>query len=194
MDTGREGPDPSAADLPEDALSALLGYAADVVNAAVLGRGAPDAPAAPELGECRGVFVSLHRRGRLRGCLGHILPDRPLSEVTADMAAAVTCEDPRFRPVRPDELDGLEVEVSVLSVLSPIEPEAVVVGRHGLLIRRGRAAGLLLPQVATEHGLDRAAFLEALCQKAMLAPGAWRAADAELLAFTVQRAGMTMSR
>jgi len=193
MDTGRAGPAPSAAELPDDVLAALLEYAAEVVGAAVLGRGVPEAPAAPELRECRGVFVSLHHRGRLRGCLGHIQPDRPLSEVTADIAAAVTREDPRFHPVRPAELDGLEVEVSVLSPLAPIAPEAVIVGRHGLLLRRGRAAGLLLPQVATEHGLDRGAFLEALCQKAMLPPGAWRADDAELLAFTVQRAGMTMS-
>ena len=156
--------------------------------ATVVGRGEPATPAGRGLREHRGVFVSLHRRGHLRGCLGHIQDDAPLAEVTAEMAAAVTREDPRFHPVRPEELDGLEVEVSVLSPLVAIAPEDVVAGRHGLLLLVGRAAGLLLPQVATEHGLDRDAFLEALCQKAMQPPGAWRSPGAELRAFTVQRA------
>lgn len=153
-------------------------------------RGAP-LPAAPvdrELVEPRGVFVTLHARGRLRGCLGHVEADLPLADATQLMAEAVTAQDPRFAPVRPDELDGLEVEVSVLSPLRTIAPEAVVPGRDGLLIRLGRRAGLLLPQVATEHGMDRAAFLEALCQKALLPPGAWRDRACELLGFTVQRA------
>ena len=148
---------------------------------------APAPPTAAGLLEPRGVFVSLHARGRLRGCLGHIEADRPLVEATATMAAAVTREDPRFPQVRPDELDGMEVEVSVLSPLRPIAPDEVVPGRDGLMIRRGRCAGLLLPQVATEFGMDRLGFLDALCQKAMLPPGAWRDPAAELRGFTVQR-------
>jgi len=179
-------PDGLTPDLSEEATGALLAFACGVVRAAVRGGRQPDFPDLAELREPRGVFVTLQSRGRLRGCLGHIQADLPLVEVTAEMAQAVTRDDPRFKPVRTDELDGIEVEVSVLSPLRPIAPEEVVVGRDGLLIRRGRAAGLLLPQVAVEHRLDRTAFLRALCQKAMLPDDAWREAGTELQAFTVQ--------
>ena len=138
------------------------------------------------------MFVTLQSRGHLRGCLGHIEADLPLAVVTGKMAAAVTCEDPRFHPVQPEELAGMSVEVSVLSPLFAIAADDVVVGVHGLLIRRGRSGGLLLPQVATEHHLDRAAFLEALCQKANLPPDAWQAPGTTLAAFTVQRFATTM--
>ena len=165
-------------DLSEEAAAALLGYACAVVVAAVRREGPPAPPPDAELLEARGVFVSLHVRGRLRGCLGHVEADLPLVTATATMAAAVTREDPRFPPVRPDELEGMEVEVSVLSPLRPIAPDEVVPGRDGLMIRRGPRAGLLLPQVATEYRMDRRGFLEALCQKAMLPPGAWRESGA----------------
>jgi AmmeMemoRadiSam system protein A len=138
------------------------------------------------------VFVTLQLRGKLRGCLGRIEADLPLVAATAMMAEAVASEDPRFHPVQPDELAGMSVEVSVLSPLFAIGAAAVVTGMHGLLIRRGRSAGLLLPQVATEHHLDRAAFLQALCQKAHLPPDAWQAPDTTLQAFTVQRFATTM--
>ena len=174
-------------DLSEAAAAALLAFACEVVTAAVRGEPLPPAPADVELQEPRGVFVSLHARGRLRGCLGHVEADLPLGVATASMAEAVTAQDPRFPPVRPDELDGMDVEVSVLSPLRPIAPDEVVPGRDGLMIRRGHRAGLLLPQVATEYRMDRAAFLEALCQKAMLTPGAWRDPASELCGFTVQR-------
>ena len=179
-------------DLSEEAEATLLGFACEVVVAAVRRERAPAPPPDAELREPRGVFVSLHARGRLRGCLGHIEADRPLVTATATMAEAVTHEDPRFPPVRPDELDGMEVEVSVLSPLRPIAPDAVVPGRDGLMIRRGRCAGLLLPQVATEYRMDRRGFLDALCQKAMLPPGAWRDPASELRGFTVQRSATTI--
>jgi uncharacterized protein (TIGR00296 family) len=104
----------------------------------------------------------------------------------------VTAEDPRFHPVQPDELPGMAVEVSILSPLFDIAADGVAVGVHGLLIRRGRSAGLLLPQVATEHHLDREGFLHALCQKAGLPPGAWRSPGTTLQAFTVQRFATTI--
>jgi len=154
----------------------------------VRGAPRPAAPADPELQEPRGVFVSLHARGRLRGCLGHVEGDLPVAAATALMAEAVTSEDPRFDPVRPAELDGMEVEVSVLSPLRPIAPEEVQAGRDGLMIRRGRQAGLLLPQVASEYHMDRLAFFEALCQKALLPADAWRDPASDLRGFTVQRA------
>ena len=162
------------------------------MTAAVRGAPLPPAPADAELQERRGVFVTIHAHGRLRGCLGHIEADLPLVAATSMMAEAVTRDDPRFHPVRVDELRGMDVEVSVLSPLRPIAPDEIVAGRDGLLIRRGRSAGLLLPQVATEHHLDRPAFLEALCQKAMLPPGAWRDPASALLGFTVQRVSTTL--
>jgi AmmeMemoRadiSam system protein A len=174
-------------DLSAAATAVLLDFACEVVMAAVRHAPPPPAPADDDLQERRGVFVSLHSRGHLRGCLGHVEADLPLAVATCMMAEAVTAQDPRFAPVRPDELDGLDVEVSVLSPLRPIAPDEVVPGRDGLMIRRGRRAGLLLPQVATECGMDRPAFLEALCHKAMLAPGSWRDPASELLGFTVQR-------
>ncbi len=163
-----------------------------MLRATVRGGRQPDLPDWAELRETRGVFVTLHARDHLRGCLGHIQADLPLLVATAEMAAAVTKDDPRFSPVRTDELAGLHVEVSVLSPFRPIAPDEVVVGRDGLMIRRGRFAGLLLPQVATEHRLDRAAFLRALCQKAMLPDDAWREPGTELLGFTAQRFDTTM--
>jgi AmmeMemoRadiSam system protein A len=152
----------------------------------------PPAPPDPALQERRGVFVTLQSGGHLRGCLGHIEADEPLVAATARMAEAVASEDPRFHPVQPNELAGMSVEVSVLSPLFAIEAGDVVVGVHGLLIRRGRTAGLLLPQVATEHHLDRASFLQALCQKANLPPDAWQAPGTTLQAFTVRRWATTM--
>ena len=172
--------------------AALLAFACAVVGAAVRHQRLPPAPQAPALLESRGVFVTLQSRGNLRGCLGHIEADGPLVAATAMMAEAVVSEDPRFHPVRPDELAGLSVEVSVLSPLFAIAADEVVAGVHGLLIRRGRSAGLLLPQVATEHHLDRAAFLQALCQKANLPPDAWQAPGTSLQAFTVQHWATTM--
>jgi len=185
-------PDGLTPDLSEEATRALLAFACGVVQAAVRGGLKPDFPDLAVLREPRGVFVTLRSRGHLRGCLGHIEADLPLVVATAQMAEAVTRDDPRFSPVRTDELAGIEVEVSVLSPLRAIAPEEVVVGRDGLLIRRGRSAGLLLPQVATEHRLDRTAFLRALCQKAMLPDGAWHEPGTELQAFTVQHFATTM--
>jgi AmmeMemoRadiSam system protein A len=163
-----------------------------VVGAAVRHVRLPPAPAEAALQAPRGVFVTLQSRGHLRGCLGHIEADQPLVAATGMMAEAVTREDPRFHPVQPDELPGMSVEVSVLSPLFPITPAEVVAGVHGLLIRRAHRAGLLLPQVATEHHMDREAFLEALCQKANLTPEAWRVPGTSLQAFTVQRWSTTM--
>jgi AmmeMemoRadiSam system protein A len=164
------------------------------VAAAVRGTPLPAAPGDPELSGPGGVFVTLHTRGRLRGCLGHVEADLPLAAATRMMAEAVTAQDPRFAPVRPDELDGMDVEVSVLSPLRVIAPEEVVPGRDGLMIRQGRRAGLLLPQVASEYGMDRSQFLEALCQKAQLPSGAWQDRDCELRGFTVQRLSTRMGR
>jgi AmmeMemoRadiSam system protein A len=121
-----------------------------------------------------GVFVTLHRRGRLRGCIGQIEPVEPLSSALVRCAIAAAREDPRFEPVGLAELTEIEIEVSVLSVLEPVRPEMIRVGIHGLVVTRGPCRGLLLPQVASERGWSRERFLEEACAKAGLEAHAWR--------------------
>ncbi len=150
------------------------------------GEALPGVPDLPELAFPRGVFVSLHRRGDLRGCLGHLEADIPVGEVTRRMAVASSRDDPRFPPVGPEELADLDVEVSVLSPFTRVRPEDVVPGRDGLLISRGARSGVLLPQVASERGWDRVTFLRAVCQKAALPSEAWRDPATELYSFQAQ--------
>ena len=135
-------------------------------------------PKAPETGTVLdrhdGVFVTLKRRGRLRGCIGRITSDTPLTRSVVSLARSAAREDPRFEPLRAEELDDLRIEVTVLSPLEPIDgPENVAVGQHGLVVERGFNRGLLLPQVATEQGWDARTFVEHTCSKAGLPTDAW---------------------
>jgi len=132
----------------------------------------------PEKGaitEDAGAFVSLHRGGRLRGCIGTFASPSPLYKTVMDMAAAAALKDPRFSPVAPEELKDIKIEISVLTPLKEISgPEEIEIGRHGLYIVKGRARGVLLPQVAVEHGFERYEFLDQTCVKAGLSPGGWK--------------------
>jgi AmmeMemoRadiSam system protein A len=172
-----------------EAAAALLELAVAAVAAAVRGGPPPALPDHPELQVPAGVFVSLHRQGALRGCLGRLESDRPLAEVTLRMAVAAAHDDPRFPPVSEEELEGLQVEVSVLSPLQPVRPEELVAGRDGVVVRRSGRQGVLLPQVATEQRWDVAALLRAACRKAGLAEDAWQGPGTELLAFRAQVIG-----
>lgn len=133
----------------------------------------------------RGAFVTLRVGVELRGCLGHVTGDRALAELIPGLAVAAAREDPRFAPICAEELDRISIEISVLSVPRPVPrpPEAIEIGRDGLIVERGRARGLLLPQVAPEQGWGALAFLEATCKKAGLAPGAWREPETRVFAF-----------
>ncbi|GAB4362704.1 MAG: AmmeMemoRadiSam system protein A [Deltaproteobacteria bacterium] len=131
------------------------------------------------------AFVTLTRGGRLRGCIGYTEASAPLYRTVQECAVAAATEDPRFPPVTEKELDSTRFEISVLSPLVPVRPEEVTVGRHGLWIRKGMRRGLLLPQVATEYGWDRATFLEQVCAKAGLPPDAWKR-GADLRCFTAE--------
>jgi AmmeMemoRadiSam system protein A len=137
------------------------------------------------LAEQRGAFTTLHRNGRLRGCIGYVLPVAPLYQTVAHTATAAAFEDPRFEPVTPDEAPDLKVEISVMSLLFPIKSEDVEIGTHGLLVTYGIRRGLLLPQVAAEHNWDTETFLNETCRKAGLPLDAWRH-GAELQAFTAE--------
>ena len=132
-------------------------------------------PAGSPPARAGGVFVTLRVDGRLRGCVGRVEADRPLVEIVSEVARAAAAEDPRYPALRPAELPQVVIEVSVLGALEPCAgPEALVVGRHGVLVEQGRRGGLLLPQVAVEQGWSASALVSQACVKAGLRPDAWR--------------------
>jgi AmmeMemoRadiSam system protein A len=146
------------------------------VEAAAWGKHPPPTPPAePAVARPAGAFVTLRRGPHLRGCIGTFQATEPLHRTVAAMARAAALEDPRFRPVRPEEVAELAIEVSVLTPMRRVRDAGEIeVGRHGLWIVRGHHRGVLLPQVATEYGWSREEFLEHTCRKAGLPPGAWR--------------------
>jgi len=160
----------------EEQQHALVELARGAVRDAVTGRRAT-VHADHEFPEASGAFVTLKRGGRLRGCIGTLECRSSLAEEVVRVARSAALEDPRFAPLTAAELDGLEVEVSVLGPLEaidPLDPAAIAIGRHGLVVEQGHRRGLLLPQVAVEWGWDREEFLSQTCVKAGLPPDAWR--------------------
>jgi AmmeMemoRadiSam system protein A len=140
------------------------------------GRGIPR-PLAVDLPDAFGVFVTIKRRGELRGCLGTLKCLRGLAEEVIRCAADAATQDPRFPPVARNELADLAIQISVLGQLEavlPVDLAAIVVGRHGLVVEEGVRRGLLLPQVATEWGWTVAQFLGQTCVKAGLPTDAWQ--------------------
>jgi AmmeMemoRadiSam system protein A len=131
------------------------------------------------------AFVTLKKKGRLRGCIGYTEAVAPLFKVVQECAVAAATEDPRFPPVTPAELPSIDLEISVLTPLVPIRADEVEVGRHGLMVSHLGRRGLLLPQVPVELGWDRETFLDQTCVKAGLPPDAWRR-GATLEAFTAE--------
>jgi len=133
--------------------------------------------------ERRGLFVTLHVAKKLRGCIGMVEGNAALGETLTRCAADAALHDPRFSRMRAEEMDTLEIEVSLLSPLQPIRPEEVEIGTHGLLVERGPRRGLLLPQVALEHRLSREQFLSETCAKAGLPRDAWKDPETKLQGF-----------
>jgi len=142
----------------------------------------------PVLNKELGAFVTLHEKGRLRGCIGSLVGRQPLYLTIRDMAVEAATADPRFPPVTQDELKDIEIEISVLSPLEKVSsPDKIQMGVHGVLVRRGFNSGVFLPQVATETGWSKEEFLSELCsQKAGLPPDAWKDKDTELYIFTAE--------
>jgi AmmeMemoRadiSam system protein A len=123
----------------------------------------------------QGAFVTLKKGGDLRGCIGLIIGDRPLAQVVGAMAYAAAFRDPRFEPLGGSELSQIEIELSVLTPPKNIaRPDAIVVGRDGVILRKGGRSAVFLPQVATEQGWSRDELLDNLAVKAGLPPNAWR--------------------
>jgi AmmeMemoRadiSam system protein A len=133
----------------------------------------------------RGAFVTLHKHGKLRGCIGRIAAIAPLDETVREMAVAAALQDPRFAPVKPAELELLAAEISVLSPMREVMPHEVVAGRDGLMISHNGRRGLLLPQVAVHWRWPREMFLAQTCMKAGLPPDAWMR-GAKIEAFTAE--------
>jgi AmmeMemoRadiSam system protein B/AmmeMemoRadiSam system protein A len=131
----------------------------------------------------KGAFVTLRKREFLRGCIGFIEPVLPLYQAVIQTSVYAACRDQRFPPVSEEELDDLEIEISVLSPLEKIsDPSLIKVGKHGLVISKGNKKGLLLPQVPVENNWSRETFLKQACLKAGLPPNTWRS-DAEIYVF-----------
>lgn len=161
--------------IADDDRHRLLALARQALAARVHGVRITEPPSGGVFDLERGAFVSLHRHGQLRGCLGRIEPE-PLGQSIVHLGTVVADSDPRFDPVRPGELDDIDVEISVLTPARLVQSiEEIEVGRHGVIVEQGYRRGLLLPQVPIEHQWDRHAFLEHTCLKAGLPRDAWRA-------------------
>ena len=129
----------------------------------------------PKFLEKRGIFVTLHKKGDLRGCIGYPLPVKPLIEAVVDNAVSSATEDPRFRPVVFDELKDIDIELSILTVPKKVNSyKDVVVGRDGIIITKGFMKGLLLPQVPVEQGWDLEYYISHGCLKAGLPQDEWK--------------------
>jgi len=133
-----------------------------------------------------GVFVTLHVRKRLHGCIGVTEGKEPLGESIAHCAMSAALSDPRFQRMEAGDLTSLEIEISLLSPMEPIQADEIEIGKHGLLIERGFHRGLLLPQVAVEHQLDCEQFLKETCCKAGLPGDAWKSAETRIFGFTCE--------
>lgn len=178
--------------LTEDEGKRATALARNAIEHAVLGKPTTVIPLTPVFAEKRGVFVTLTKEGDLRGCIGFPYPVMPLGDAIRQAAVAAAQEDPRFLPVRKNEVGSLAFEVTVLTVPQTLtctpedRPKHIITGRHGLIARGRGTSGLLLPQVATEYGWDSQTFLFHTCQKAGLPGSCWKDHQVEILTFEGQ--------
>ncbi len=176
--------------LSQEQRTQLLRIARQTIEAALEGRRVEvDASQLDEtLRRPRGAFVSLHTKdGDLRGCIGSIVALAPLHEAISSNALNAAFRDPRFYPLTKEELAKVEIEISVMSPIEQVSDVAEIeVGRDGLIITRGSRKGLLLPQVATNHGWDRETFLRQTCVKAGLPPDSWQSGQCRIEKFSAE--------
>lgn len=134
-----------------------------------------------------GLFVTLHKRGELRGCIGYIEGIRPLSKALFEMADAAAFRDPRFPALRAEELDEIDIEISLLSPLQKVDSyRDIEIGKHGIILKKGMYQAVFLPQVATEQGWDLKTTLQHLCLKAGLSVDAFLKPDCRFFVFTAE--------
>jgi len=164
----------------------LIHIAHTTINQVVKGEPVPEFKVtSPILLEKRGAFVTIHKNGNLRGCIGYIIGYKPLHLTVKEMAQAAALRDPRFPSVKPAELSQIHLEISVLSPIHQVENvDEIEVGKHGIIIECGGSSGLLLPQVATENNWDRITFLEHTCNKARLSRDSWKKEDTIIKIFS----------
>ena len=145
-----------------------------------------DHPLTDGLKQTAGMFVTLHKKERLRGCIGYIIGQEPIWKEVLELTVSSAVKDPRFPPVTPLELDEIEIEISILTPPEKIsDVEEIKMGQHGVIVKRGSRQGVFLPQVAQETLWNRDTFLSELCsQKAGLPPNAWKDKDTELFIFS----------
>jgi AmmeMemoRadiSam system protein A len=176
--------------LDESQRQTLLRIARETIAAGLAGRHANWSPDDVDetLRRPAGAFVTLTIGGELRGCIGSIQAVEPLYQAVATSARNAAFRDPRFLPVGDDaELGRIELEISVMGPIERVtDVGEIVVGRDGLIISRGRQAGLLLPQVATDYGWDRETFLAQTCNKAGLPKEAWRDPNTRIEKFSAE--------
>lgn len=178
--------------LSEEQGAKVVEFAREVVEARTSGEDVPEAPEEDFFEEKKGVFVTLKKDGELRGCIGITQAEYPLKG-SIKRAASSCIKDPRFPPLEAKELDKVTVEVTVLTepeLVEADEPEGYIekieIGEDGLLLKSGKSQGLLLPQVPVEQGWNGEEFLKGVCQKAGLAPDAWRKENTKLYKFQGQ--------
>jgi MEMO1 family protein len=174
--------------LSEKEQKILLQIARRTLEGQAVGNGASRMDVVAErLMEKRGVFVTLQKKGALRGCIGYIKAIQPLAMAVSEMTIAASSHDPRFPAVDSGELKDIRIEISVLSAMKRVrDPAEIKVGQHGLYVAKGENAGLLLPQVATSYGWSKEEFLNQTCLKAGMPPGAWKDKDTQTYLFSAQ--------
>jgi AmmeMemoRadiSam system protein A len=178
--------------LSDDDRRTLLALARRAISQVVSLNSIPDSPPLAHFADAGGAFVTLRCSGKLRGCVGRVDSADSLAEIVAQSAITAAIADPRFKPLSaleisaPDNLDKLDIEISVTSQPFEIEPGEFRLGIHGIIVVSGANRGLLLPQVAGEHSWSRDEFFDAACRKAGLRAGAWRNPETRLFAFTAE--------
>jgi AmmeMemoRadiSam system protein A len=179
----------SSAPLSAEARRDLLVLARRALEATFRSEPLPRLPSdrAEAFGQPRALFVTLRRRGKLRGCIGTLAPEGDLSRAVPKFALRAAFQDPRFPPLAEEELAECEIELSILTAPTRLEdPLEIVIGRDGLILEHRGQSGLLLPQVATEWGFDRERFLMEVSRKAGLPPSAWQEPEATLWVFQAE--------
>lgn len=166
----------------------LLNIARRSIEAGVEGEEPPKFADCPQaLMNPSGAFVTIHTFKELRGCIGFTEPSKPLVETVIEVAAKAALQDPRFNPVSQDEIEDIEIEISVLSPMKEIKDvNEIEVGEHGIMMEQGFIRGLLLPQVANEYGWNRETFLNQTARKAGIPAGAWKAGDVKIFIFSAE--------
>jgi AmmeMemoRadiSam system protein A len=165
----------------------LLSVAREVIEAKLFNKGVNAYSVTPELEENRGAFVTLKKNHELQGCIGIIIGYKPLIDTVKETALSSAFNDPRFLPMTPLQWPGTKIEISVLSPLRPISNvDEIIVGTHGVLLRKTGRSAIFLPQVALEQGWDRDTMLARLCMKAGLMAMAWKETDTHFEVYTAE--------